>query len=109
MNAEPAELEIRNPKPEIRNKFKKMEISKTENEALGLNHRWTRILQEGTELTEGEQGGQEKRGNFLAGCEQFRLLQCRGLLRLYSLRPSRLRISRRCQNLRVHDDFERYW
>jgi hypothetical protein len=32
MNAEPAELEIRNPKLEIRNKFKKMEISKTENE-----------------------------------------------------------------------------
>jgi hypothetical protein len=43
MNAEPAELEIRNPKLEIRNKFKKMEISKTENEALGLNHRWTRM------------------------------------------------------------------
>jgi hypothetical protein len=36
-----------------------MEISKTENEALGLNHGWTRILQEVTELTEGEQGARK--------------------------------------------------
>jgi hypothetical protein len=72
-----AEPEIRNPKLEIRNKFKKLEISETENEVLGLNHRWTRM---GTDFTGANRanGGKvatKTLGNFLAGCEQFGLLQ----------------------------------